>query len=144
MYEITTPAQGELVMTARDEGKQMSVTLDGQVLFDEQDLEIQPGSFKRASLEKAVPGLDGVLSIDLGRGTRQIKQTGMLQAKSRASLDKRLEAISAFMDGDTHKLITDAGRQLDNLRLDVFKTNNERTTGVGVAVDYEIIYTQLF
>jgi hypothetical protein len=121
----------------------MSVTLDGQIQFDEQDFQIQQGSFNRASMEKAVPGLDGVLNIDLGQRNRVITQKGVLQTKSRTSLDKRIANISAFMDGDTHKLVTNIGRQLDNLRMDVFKISNERTTGVGVAVDYEIVYTQL-
>jgi hypothetical protein len=121
----------------------MSVNLDGQALFDQQNLEIQQGSYKRASLEKSMPGLDGVLSIDLGRRSRVITQKGVLQAKSRASLNKRIAEISAFLDGDTHKLVTSSGQQFDNLRMDVFKLRNERTTGIGVAVDYEIIYTQL-
>lgn len=122
----------------------MGVTLDGQVLFDEQDLEIHPSSFKRALLEKAVPGLDGVLSIDLGQRSRAITQKGILQAKSRVSLDNKIAIITTFMDGNTHKLVTDSGRQFDNLRMDVFKVNKERTSGVGVAADYEIVYKQLF
>jgi hypothetical protein len=128
----------------------MSVALDGQDLFDEQDLEFELGSISRSSIEKAVPGLDGVLSINLGQRSRQITQKGMLQAKSRLHLDRRIAAISAFIDGDTHKLeircgglVTDTGRQFDNLRMDVFKVRNERTSGIGVAVDYEIVYTQL-
>ncbi len=121
----------------------MKVTLDGHFLFDEQGLEIQPGGFNRASMEKNVPGLNGVLSIDLGQRSREITQKGVLQAKSRGSLDKRIAAVSGFMDGDTHKLVTGTGRQFDNLRIDVFKLSNERTTSVGIAVDYEIIYTQL-
>ena len=113
------------------------------MLFDEQDLEIQPSSFNRASMEKSVPGLNGVLSIDLGQRSKEITQKGALQAKSSALLDKRIAAISAFMDGVTHKLATNTGRQFDNLRMDVFKLYNERISGVGVAVDYEIVYTQL-
>ncbi|OHB61517.1 MAG: hypothetical protein A2167_02735 [Planctomycetes bacterium RBG_13_46_10] len=121
----------------------MNITLDGQMLFDEQDLEIQPSGFNRTSMEKSVPGLNGVLSIDLGQRSREIKQKGTLQAKSSRLLDKRIAAISAFIDGDTHKLVTNAGRQFDNLRMDVFKLYNERISGAGVAVDYEIVYTQL-
>ena len=51
----------------------MRVTLDGQNLFDEQQLEIEPGSITRNSIERAVAGLDGVLSIDIGRRGRKIK-----------------------------------------------------------------------
>ena len=121
----------------------MSVTLDGQSLFDEQQLEIEPGSISRDSIERAVPGLDGVLSIDLGGRGRKIKQKGVLRAKSRSQMDNRISVISAYMDGDTHTLVTSGGKEFDNLRVDVFKVSKERASGGGVAIDYEIIYTQL-
>jgi len=121
----------------------MRVTLDGQILFDEQQLEIEPGSTGRDSIERVVPGLDGVLSIDLGGRGRKIKQKGVLRAKSRTQMEDRISTISACIDGDTHKLITGSGEEYDNLRMDVFKVSNERADGSGIAVDYEIVYTQL-
>jgi len=121
----------------------MKVTLDSQMLFDEQALEISTGSFSRDSIERTVPGLDGVLSIDLGRRGRKIKQTGTLRAKSRAKLDERINKIAAFMDGDTHTLIASSGREFANLRMDSFKAGTENANGTGIVVDYEIIYTQL-
>ena len=121
----------------------MKVTLDAQMLFDEQALEISPESFSRDSIERAVPGLDGVLSIDLGRRGRKIKQTGMLRAKSRTQLDERISKIAAFMDGNTHTLITSSGREYANLRMDSFKAGTEHADGTGIVTDYEIIYTQL-
>jgi hypothetical protein len=121
----------------------MSVTLDGQSLFDEQQLEIEPGSVGRDSIEKTVPGLDGVLSIDMGGRGRKIKQRGVLRAKSRSQMDDRISVISAYMDGDTHTLVASGGKEFDNLRMDVFKVSKERTSGGGVAIDYEIVYTQL-
>lgn len=121
----------------------MSVTLDGQNLFDEQQLEIELGSVSRDSIERAVPGLDGVLSIDMGGRGRVIKQKGVLRAKSRLQIKERIGAISAYIDGDTHTLITGSGEEFNNLRMDVFKVSKERTNGSGVAVDYEIVYTQL-
>jgi len=42
-----------------DERREMSVTLDGQNLFDEQQLEIELSSLNRDSIERAVAGLDG-------------------------------------------------------------------------------------
>ena len=36
----------------------MSTALDGQSLFDEQQLEIELGAVSRDSIERAVPGLD--------------------------------------------------------------------------------------
>ena len=121
----------------------MSATLDGQSLFDEQQLEIEPGSISRDSIERTVPGLDGVLSIDVGERGREIKQRGVLRAKSRSQMDDRISVISAYMDGDTHTLVTSSGKEFDNLRMDVFKVSKERASGGGVAIDYEIIYTQL-
>ena len=121
----------------------MSATLDGQILFDKQQLEIEQGSTSRKSIERAAPGLDGVLSIDMGGRSRKIVQKGVLRTKSKAQMDEKISAISAYMDGDTHTLVTDSGEELDNLRMDVFKVNKERTSGGSVAVDYEIIYTQL-
>jgi len=121
----------------------MSAALDGQSLFDEQQLEIELGSISRDSIERAVPGLDGMLSVDMGRRSRKIKQKGVLRAKSRSQMDERISAISAYMDGDTHTLATGSGEEFDNLRMDVFKVSKERAGGSGVAIDYEIVYTQL-
>lgn len=121
----------------------MSVTLDGQILFDEQQLEIEADSFSRQTIERAAPGLDGVLSIDMGGRGRTIKQTGTLRAKSRTQMNSRINAISAFMDGNTHILVTSEGKTFDNLRMDSFKAGKERSGGGGTSVDYEIVYMQL-
>lgn len=120
----------------------MSVTLDGQNLFDKQ-CEIELSSPCRDSIEKKVAGLNGILSIDLGARGRTIKQKGVLRAKSGAELTARLDAISAFIDGDTHTLLSQTGRQFDNLRMDVFKVSEQHTSGTSVEVDYEIAYTEL-
>jgi hypothetical protein len=121
----------------------MGVTLDGQNLFDEQQLEIEPASMTRASIEKAVAGLDGVLSIDLGERDRTIKQKGVLRAASNAQMDAKTDTISAYMDGDTHILVTSSGETLNNLRLETFKAGKMYPTGNGVACNYEIVYRQL-
>ena len=121
----------------------MKATLDAQMLFDEQALVITADSFCRDSIERSIPGLNGVLSIDLGLRGRKIKQTGTLRATSRTQLDERISKISAFMDGDTHTLITASDREFTNLRMDSFKTSAEHADGTGIVTDYEIIYTQL-
>jgi hypothetical protein len=121
----------------------MTVTIDGQALFDEFQLEIKPDSFTRDSIDRKMPGLDGVLSIDLGRRGRRVRQRGTLRAKSRIHLNERVHTISALADGKTHTLVTDTGESLDNLRVDTFATERERTDGIGMIVDYEILYTQL-
>ncbi len=121
----------------------MSITLDGQAIFDEQGLTISVGSPSRASLERAVAGLDGTLSIDLGARSRQVRQTGALRAPSRAAMHTRVQAIAAFIDGQTHTLTTADGQVLDNLRMDSIKKVAEYPGGPGVVADYEIVYTQL-
>ena len=121
----------------------MSTTLDGQNLFDEQQLEIELGSFSRDSIERAVAGLDGVLSIDMGGRGRRIKQRGVLRTKSRSQMNDRISAISAYMDGDAHTLVTSSGEEFGNLRMDAFKVAKERASGNGFCCDYEIVYTQL-
>jgi hypothetical protein len=95
------------------------------------------------SVERAVPGLDGVLSIDMGGRGRKIKQAGVLRAQSQLHMTERIGAISAYMDGDTHTLVIRSGEEFRNLRMDIFETRKARASGGGAAVDYEIVYTQL-
>lgn len=121
----------------------MSTTLDGQRLFDEQQLEIKLESIRRESIERSIAGLDGLLSINLGKRGRCITQKGTLRAKSRHQLKVKIDAISKYLDGKTHKLVTNSGRELENVRIDSFEFDNERTAGNGVCCDYKIIYTQL-
>ncbi len=119
------------------------ITLDGQNLFDEQQFEIEAGSVQRDSIEKAIPGLDGVLSIDLGNRGRKIKQKGLLRAKNSSQMDEKIKAISAYMDGNTHILTLSSGDMFEDLRMDVFKVGKFQPSGTGVVVEYEIGYTQL-
>ncbi len=121
----------------------MRATLDGQNLFDEQNLRIEQGSIGRDSIDRTVPGLDGILSIDLGGRSRRIKQRGVLRAKSRSQMDDKISAISAYIDGDTHTLIISNGEEFDNVRMDAFKVTEEKTSGSSLCCDYEIVYTQL-
>lgn len=121
----------------------MKTTLDGQSLFDEQGLRMEIASPSRACIERAVCGLDGTVSIDLGRRARQIRQTGALRASTRSALSARTEAIAAFIDGGTHMLRTADGQQYDNVRMDTFRRIRERLDGAGVVIEYEILYTQL-
>jgi len=121
----------------------MHVMLDGQAIFDEQELTITIGRLSRATLERAVGGLDGVLSIDLGARSRPLRQAGVLRAVSRAAMNARIDAIAAFLDGQTHTLTTADGRTYGNLRVDSFEQLREHIGGPGIVVEYEIAYTQL-
>ncbi len=121
----------------------MSTILDDRALFDEQDLKTQIGTWQRASVERAIPGLDGTVSIDLGCRTRTIRQRGLLRAASQAMMHSRLNAIEALVNGDTHTLVAADGQTYANLRADTFTPLNRDTGGIGVVVEYEIVYTQL-
>jgi hypothetical protein len=121
----------------------MVVTLNGQIVFDETKPEIEVGSFRRDSIERAASGLDGVLSIDLGGRGREIRQKGVLRARSKAEIQRKVEAISAFLDGGAHALASGNGDEFEDVRMDSFKVTNERISGSGVEVDYEVVYRQL-
>jgi len=121
----------------------VNTTLDGKTLFDEQDLRIEAGSVERASIERAVAGLDGTVSIDLGRRSRKVRQRGVLRAASQAALRSRIDAITTLIDGNAHTLVTADGRQYDHLRMDAFNLLEGRTAGPGAIVEYEIVYRQL-
>jgi len=121
----------------------MTTTLNGQSLFDERGLKIEVGSIARDTIERSIGGLDGVIGIDLGQRGRAIKQTGSLQARSKAELDDRVGSICDYMDGYTYTLVGSKGERFENVRIDVFKTRNERPGGAGLTVDYEIVYSQL-
>jgi hypothetical protein len=119
------------------------VNLDGVRLFGEAEEEIEVGSFARECIERATANLDGVMSIDLGGRGRKIRQKGEIRARSRAELNSKIEAISNFIDGDTHTLTTSQGEVFENVRVDSVNVKNERVSGSGVVADYEVIYRQL-
>ena len=121
----------------------MKIMLDGENLFGEQELDMQVGSWKRDSVEKTVAGLDGVLSIDMGKRSRLIKQSGVLNAVSRERLDEKIAEISALMDGGSHTLAVSDGREFDNVRIDNFQARRRIFSGNGVCCEYQVVYTQL-
>jgi len=121
----------------------MRIILDGDDLFDEQEVKIEVGSISKEAVERAVTGLDGLVSIDMGKRSRSIKQRGVITANSRTAMQQRIEAISAYIDGNTHTLVTNHGDEYRDVRVDAFRVKTERTGGNGVTVDYEILYTQM-
>ena len=121
----------------------MATELNGLRLFDERDLRFEIGSPSRERIEKSIGGLDGVVSFDLGKRTRAIKQKGTLRAASKAKLTEKIGTVTDYMDGYAYTLITNDGQVYENMRIDAFKTFNERTHGSGLVIDYEIVYTQL-
>ena len=120
----------------------MKATLDNVILFDD-GFNIDFGSYSHESKQRRINGLDGSVSIDLGKKSRSIKQAGRLRAKSRKAMKNRMGDIEAFVDGQTHTLKLANGEQFKNVRVDSFKKVSEKTSGTGFVVEYEINYTQL-
>jgi phage tail tube protein FII len=119
------------------------VKLDGVGLFGEAEAEIEVSSFARESIERSTAGLDGMVSIDLGGRGRKIRQKGKIRARSKTELNSKIEAISAFIDGDAHTLVGSRGETFENLRVDSVSVKNEQASGSGIEAEYEIIYLQL-
>jgi len=103
---------------------------------------IEVGGTKRDREERAVAGLDGVLSIDLGRRGRRIRQKGVLRARSEEELTKKVSAIWGFADGREHKLVA-GSEEFECVRMDSFEVKDKRQSGTGPVADYEVVYTQL-
>jgi len=120
----------------------MGTRLDRQEIFTEQAT-IEEGSCQHQFAERSAAGLNGVVSVDMGGRGRKIQQRGELRARSKAELSSRVEAISAFMDGDVHTLEVSDGRLFEDVRIDSFTVGGERTSGAGVVAEYEIVYRQL-
>ena len=121
----------------------MSVSLDGNKLFDEYQLELITESVTRQRIDMVVAGLDGTASIDLGQRGRVIRQRGILRAATVNQLEQKIGDISAYFDGAKHTLVTSDGRTFENLRIDRFESGKRQSAGDHVVCDYEIVYRQL-
>ena len=119
----------------------MKATLDGINLLEQRELTV--GSWRRDEVERAVAGLDGAVSIDLGMRSRELVQAGVLWAVSEAKLKQRVDVITLLMDGSGHVLVTGDGRSFANVRIDSFEAGPREYSGRGVSCEFEIRYTQL-
>lgn len=120
--------------------KATKATLDESLTFVQ--LRMQVGTWTRDTLERTAAGLDGIVSIDLGRRHRILLQKGVLRAFSRAALDARLNALRALVDGRTHRLTIADASTFANVRLDGIVCGPCVTGGNGVRCEFEIKYTQ--
>lgn len=119
----------------------MRAKLDGKTEFEQTELAV--GSWRRDSIERSAAGVDGVVSVDLGKRTRKIVQSGLVRAGSDEGLKSKIDAVSALMDGGTHVLETAVGERFDNLRIDAFEMGQKDYSGRGACQEIEIKYTQL-
>ncbi|MBN1765250.1 MAG: hypothetical protein JW860_08340 [Sedimentisphaerales bacterium] len=119
------------------------ITFDGKRLFEGEGHVLEIGTWQRKLVERGFAGLDGVMSIDLGRRSRTIKQRGTLSASSRAALRIRKKHIEEYIDGFIYELKDQEGESYDGVRMDRFETGLSEVSGSRVQCSYEIMYTQL-
>jgi hypothetical protein len=119
----------------------MKATLDGTIDFEQTKLDV--GSWRRDSIERAASGVDGVVSVDLGRRARDVVQKGVIRAKSRSALMANVDSIRDMADGACHTMETIEGERFENLRIDSIKTGGTDYIGAGACQEIEIKYTQL-
>ena len=120
-----------------------TITFNGKMIFGHGDHTLQAGSWGRQTKERRFAGVDGVMSIDLGRGSRRLKQRGWLTAASRAALQKTCEETSAYIDGQAYELVDANGTVYANVRMDSFQLLAEVCAASPVRCEYEVTYTQL-
>lgn len=104
---------------------------------------VTPLSWQRARQEYSFAGLDGTVSVDLGRRARQIKQRGTLVAGNREELEGLIAEIEAAIDGQAYELIDRYGVSYQNVRMDHFTRTSPVQGGNQTRCEYEIVYTQL-
>ena len=119
----------------------MRAIIDGTFEFEQVELELK--SLKRSEMERSAPGLNGVVSIDLGMRQRQIIQKGMLRSSSTKALNENIELLSSFVDGKNHLLTVEGGQVFGDLRMDKFEVDDKVHSGRDVSCKFTVTYTQL-
>jgi len=120
-----------------------TITFDSQAIFGVGEHAIRPLSWRRETLDRGFAGLNGVMSLDLGRRERKLKQHGQLSANSIAALLSMMENIATHIDGKSYELVDQNGCSYADIRMDNFTLLGPINTGNQVRCEYEIIYTQL-
>ena len=116
---------------------------DGNELFGKGEHSLGVRSWRREGLDYGFAGLDGVVSVDLGRRERKIKQRGWMTAESVGALMRQVEAISGYIDGQGYELVDRRGVCYGQVRMDSFNLLGSVTVGNQARCEYEINYTQL-
>jgi len=116
---------------------------DGKELFGKGEHSLEVRSWRREGVDYGFAGLDGVLSVDLGRRERKLKQRGWLTAESVGALMRLMEEISGYIDGQSYELVDGGGICYGQVRMDSFTLLGSVTAGNQARCEYEIHYTQL-
>ncbi|HUU09064.1 MAG TPA: hypothetical protein VM431_00820 [Phycisphaerae bacterium] len=120
-----------------------AAALDDEVLFSSGPHAVTVGSPTRRTKDQPFNGLSGGLTLDLGDGSREIRQKGILSAASATSLALLEAAVEAFIDGRTYILTTPDGVDYPMCRLERFDRLGPPRVGTGWHQPYEITYRQL-
>jgi len=116
---------------------------DGNELFGKSEHLLSVRSWRREGLDYGFAGLDGVVSVDLGRRERKLKQRGWLTAESVGALMRQVEEISGYIDGQGYELVDRGGVCYGQVRMDSFTLLGSVTAGNQARCEYDINYTQL-
>ncbi|MCK4999027.1 MAG: hypothetical protein KAS23_05815 [Anaerohalosphaera sp.] len=119
----------------------MNARLDSTLEFEESQLQIN--SWQRGSVDRSVAGLDGVVSVDLGRRSRMIVQKGIVRADNDEQLTEKIESFALLVDGDEHTLTRGRSHVMTGLRVSSFSVDKVNRGGSGVWCEFEIRYVQM-
>lgn len=120
-----------------------NITFNGETFFKGGEHTVRPLSWRREVKEQSFGGLNGAVSLDLGRRKRKLTQRGRLAADSKGALIKRMEEISEYIDGQVYELVDQDGIIFSQVRMDSFTRLSGITVANQAGCEYEIEYTQL-
>ena len=115
----------------------------GQDLFGSGPHDFRFGPWERSVQRRGFAGVNGELVLDLGVRSRQIFQTGRLEADSAGGLNDLLEAINAQGDGREHALVDNHGQSHPHAILERFETTTPLRRGRRFHCDYKADYREL-
>ena len=115
----------------------------GETLFGSGTHAFRFGHWERSMQRRGFAGVNGEIVLDLGLRSRQIKQTGRLQADTADDLHEILDDINALGDGAEHVLIDNHGQSHQHVILERFGTTTGLQHSRGFYCDYEAEYRQL-
>ncbi len=119
----------------------MWAIINESIFVDEQN--IRARSWTRQHADKSGAGVDGVVSVDLGRRTRELSQQGTLRALSREGLQKVIDQIESLAGTGEITIRTERGQVYSHLRMDQFEAGYIFFAGVGVCCEFTARYCQL-
>lgn len=101
------------------------------------------GGLAQRTVERSLPGADGIRLSAMGRTGRTITQTGTLVADHVAGLDAQIAAIEAALDGEPGELVDDLSRRWSDVVMLEFAPEGVTRVGARLAIDYTIRYSQV-